>query len=519
MTSNNSAEPQKAKKLTARRAVLLASVAGLGAAALLAGPSFYRPSGVNFGTAAASAAETTALPHPASFADIVAKVKPAVISVRVKIDGAQVSALRHNSNDDESIPFAPGSPMQKFFQQFGDQFGFNGGNGQEPQMHRTIVGEGSGFFISPDGYAVTNNHVVDHAKSVQVTTADGSIHDAKVIGTDPKTDLALIKVDGKNDFPYVQFAQHEPRVGDWVIAVGNPFGLGGTVTAGIVSAEGRNIGAGPYDDYIQIDAPINKGNSGGPAFDVNGNVIGINTAIYSPSGGSVGIGFDIPADTAQRVIAQLKEHGSVTRGWLGVQIQPVTAGIADSLGLKKAEGAIVDGAQDGSPAAKAGVQPGDVITAVNGTAVKNARDLARSIAVMQPDSTAKLDILRNGQQQTVTVTLGKMPNDQQANAGNEMQTPRHGVPHLGLSVAPAAAVAGAGGKGVVVTAVEPNGPAADAGFQVGTVILDVGGKAVGNADDVVKALQDAQAQGKHDVLMRVQMDGATHFVAVPLRNA
>jgi serine protease Do len=519
MTSNNSAEPQKAKKLTARRAVLLASVAGLGAAALLAGPSFYRPSGVNFGTAAASAAETTALPHPASFADIVAKVKPAVISVRVKIDGAQVSALRHNSNDDESIPFAPGSPMQKFFQQFGDQFGFNGGNGQEPQMHRTIVGEGSGFFISPDGYAVTNNHVVDHAKSVQVTTADGSIHDAKVIGTDPKTDLALIKVDGKNDFPYVQFAQHEPRVGDWVIAVGNPFGLGGTVTAGIVSAEGRNIGAGPYDDYIQIDAPINKGNSGGPAFDVNGNVIGINTAIYSPSGGSVGIGFDIPADTAQRVIAQLKEHGSVTRGWLGVQIQPVTAGIADSLGLKKAEGAIVDGAQDGSPAAKAGVQTGDVITAVNGAAVKNARDLARSIATMQPDSTAKLDILRNGQQQTVTVTLGKMPNDQQANAGNEMQTPRHGVPHLGLSVAPAAAVAGAGGKGVVVTAVEPNGPAADAGFQVGTVILDVGGKAVGNADDVVKALQDAQAQGKHDVLMRVQMDGATHFVAVPLRNA
>jgi serine protease Do len=519
MTSNNSAEPQKAKKLTARRAVLLASVAGLGAVALLAGPNFYRPSGVDFGTAAASAAETTGLPHPASFADIVAKVKPAVISVRVKIDGAQVSSLRHNSNDDEPVPFAPGSPMQKFFQQFGDQFGFNGGNGQEPQMHRTIVGEGSGFFISPDGYAVTNNHVVDHAKSVQVTTADGSIHDAKVIGTDPKTDLALIKVDGNNDFPYVQFAQHEPRVGDWVIAVGNPFGLGGTVTAGIVSAEGRNIGAGPYDDYIQIDAPINKGNSGGPAFDVNGNVIGINTAIFSPSGGSVGIGFDIPADTAQRVIAQLKDHGSVTRGWLGVQVQPVTAGIADSLGLKKVEGAIVDSAQDGSPAAKAGVQTGDVITGVNGAAVKNARDLARSIAVMQPDSSVKLDILRNGQQQTVTVTLGKMPNDQQASAANEMQTPRHGVPHLGLSVAPAAAVAGAGGKGVVVTAVDPNGPAADAGFQVGTVILDVGGKAVGNADDVVKALQDAQAQGKHDVLMRVQMDGATHFVAVPLRNA
>jgi serine protease Do len=516
---NNSLEPRPTNKVAGRRVALLASVAALGLAAVVAGPGFYQTSHTGFGPSAAQAAETTALPHPASFADIVAKVKPAVISVRVKIDGAQVSSLRHNSRDDEATP---GSPMEKFFQQFGDQFGFNGDDGQAPQMpqmHRTIVGEGSGFFITPDGYAVTNNHVVDHATSVQVTTDDGSIYTAKVIGTDPKTDLALIKVDGKSNFPYVQFAQHEPRIGDWVVAVGNPFGLGGTVTAGIVSAEGRNIGSGPYDDYIQIDAPINKGNSGGPAFDVNGNVIGINTAIFSPSGGSVGIGFDIPADTAQRVVAQLKDHGSVTRGWLGVAIQPVTAGIADSLGLKKAEGALVDSAQDGSPAAKAGVQSGDVITAVNGAAVKNARDLARSIATLQPDSTAKLDILRNGQQQTVSVTLGTMQNDQQANAGNEMQTPRHGVPHLGLSVAPAAAVDGAGGKGVVVTAVDPNGPAADAGFKPGAVILDVGGKAVGNAGDVVKALESAQSQGKHDVLMRVQVDGATHFVAVPLKNA
>ena len=536
---NNPLEPRTPKKLAGRRVALLASVAALGLAAAIAGPNLYQPSHAGFGPSAAHAAETTALPHPASFSDIVAKVKPAVISVRVKIDGvAQNPMLRHNSQD---IPAAPGSPMQKFFQQFGDQFGFNGEpqdddqfgdngqmpqrhgpfgfQGEMPQQHRTIVGEGSGFFISADGYAVTNNHVVDHANSVQVTTDDGSIYTAKVIGTDPKTDLALIKVDGKTDFPYVQFAQQEPRVGDWVIAVGNPFGLGGTVTAGIVSAQGRNIGSGPYDDYIQIDAPINKGNSGGPAFDVNGKVIGVNTAIYSPSGGSVGIGFDIPAVTAQRVIAQLKDHGSVTRGWLGVQIQPVTGEIADSLGLKKAEGALVDSAQDGSPAAKAGVQAGDVITAVNGNAVKNARDLARTVATIKPDSTVKLDILRNGQSQTVTVTLGQMPNEQQANAGHQMQTPQHGVPHLGLSVAPAASVAGAGGKGVVVTAVDPNGPAADAGFQVGTVILDVGGKAVGNSGDVTKALQDAQAQGKHDVLMRVQVDGATRFVAVPLRAA
>ena len=365
---------------------------------------------------------------------------------------------------------------------------------------------------------MTNNHVVDHAKSVQVTTADGTIYQAKVVGTDPKTDLALIKVDGKNDFPYVKFADREPQVGDWVIAVGNPFGLGGTVTAGIVSAESRDIGAGPYDDYIQIDAPINKGNSGGPAFDVNGNVIGINTAIYSPSGGSVGIGFDIPAQTAKMVVAQLKEHGSVTRGWLGVQIQPVTAGIADSLGLKKAAGAIVDNAQADGPAAKAGLRSGDVITAVNGTSVKDARDLARTIAMLPPDSSVKLDILRQGEAKSVSVTLAKMPNEQQASA-NETQRPTHGVPHLGLTVAPASDVSGAGGKGVVVTGVDPNGPAAEAGFQTGNVILDVGGKAVANAGDVVKALQEAQAQGKHDVLMRVKVGDATQFVALPLGNA
>jgi serine protease Do len=518
MTLMNPKEPTQRKALRARRVVLLASVAGLSAFALLAGPGFYR-SNFDFGTSAAQAADTANLPHPESFSGIVAKVKPAVISVRVKIDGtAEESSLRQNGSDDEAIPFAPGSPMQKFFQQFGDQDG-QGGQGDQPQAHQTIIGEGSGFFISADGYAVTNNHVVDHAKSVQVTTADGDIYKARVIGTDPKTDLALIKVDGKGDFPYVKFAAQEPQVGDWVIAVGNPFGLGGTVTAGIVSAESRDIGAGPYDDYIQIDAPINKGNSGGPAFDVNGNVIGINTAIYSPSGGSVGIGFDIPAQTAKQVVAQLKEHGSVTRGWLGVQIQPVTAGIADSLGLKKAEGAIVDSAQANSPAASAGLQAGDVITAVNGTPVKDARDLARMIAVLPPDGVVKLDIVRQGDAKTVSVTLASMPNEQQASATQDETSPTHGVPHLGLAVAPAGDVAGAGSQGVVVTAVEPDGPAAQAGFQPGTVILDVGGKPVASVGDVVHALKQAQAQGKHEVLMRVKTGDATQFVAVPFGNA
>jgi serine protease Do len=515
---------QKPGTFTARRVTLLASVAALGGAMLLAGPGGYRPSALGW-TSAASAAAAETTQHPAGFADLVAKVKPAVISVRVKIDAANdpelMKEMHQNSSqngdsDQEAVPFEPGSPMEKFFQQFGSQ----GMPRAEQPRHQFVTGEGSGFFISADGYAVTNNHVVDHAKSVQVTADDGTVYTAKVIGTDPKTDLAVIKVDSKKDFPFVKFADHSPRVGDWVVAVGNPFGLGGTVTAGIVSARGRDIGAGPYDDYVQIDAPINKGNSGGPAFDEDGAVIGVNTAIYSPSGGSVGIGFDIPAETAKMVVAQLEKNGHVTRGWLGVQIQPVTSSIADSLGMKKAEGAIVDEPQADSPAAKAGVQSGDVITAVNGTPVKDARDLARTIAMLPPNSTVKLDLFRQGQEKTLSLTLAEMPNEHlaKADAGQNAQ-PTRGVPHLGLSVAPAADVAGAGGKGVVVTAVDPNGPAAEQGLQTGSVILDVAGKAVANAGDVRSALTEAKAQGKHDVLMRVKINGATRFVAMPLGNA
>jgi serine protease Do len=525
MTKDN--QPGKGFGLSAQRMVLLASVAGVGAALLVAGPTTNWSAAFN--TSTASAADGV-VQHPAGFADLVAKVKPAVISVRVKIPASAAPAsMQEEENDGDNqqdIPAQPGSPFDKFFQQFGDQFGprmgqgsGQGGHGM-PQRHETITGEGSGFFISADGYAVTNNHVVDHAKSVQVTTDDGATFTAKVIGTDPKTDLALIKVDGKSDFPFVSFASNPPKVGDWVVAVGNPFGLGGTVTAGIVSARGRDIGAGPYDDYVQIDAPINKGNSGGPAFDVDGNVIGVNTAIYSPSGGSVGIGFDIPADTAKMVVAQLKKDGHVTRGWIGVQIQPVTADIADSVGLKKAEGAMVDEPQKDSPAAKAGIESGDVITAVNGNAVKDARDLARTIGMMAPDTEIKLDIMRGGQPKTVSLTLAQMPTDQrQANADDGNARHPSGVPHLGLQVAPASDVAGAGGKGVVVTAVDPDGPAAERGFQTGNVILDVGGKPVANAGDIRQALTDAKAQGKHDVLMRVKMGDATRFVALPLGNA
>ncbi len=501
--------PTPARKvLMPRRLTLLASAAGLGIAVLLAGPGGYLTSSL---PAQASSTHTveSSLPHPASFADLVAKVKPAVISVRVKIDEPKMMGFKEGT-DQSVIPFAPGSPMEKFFRQFGDM------PDDMTQQHHFVTGEGSGFFISADGYAVTNNHVVDHADSVQVTADDGTAYTAKVIGTDPKTDLALIKVDGKSDFPYVKFAANEPRIGDWVVAVGNPFGLGGTVTAGIVSERGRDIGAGPYDDYIQIDAPINKGNSGGPAFNVDGDVIGVNTAIFSPSGGSVGIGFDIPAATAKMVVAQLKEHGHVTRGWLGVQIQPVTASIADSLGMKKAEGAMVDQLQADSPAAKAGIEIGDVITAVDGKPLKDARTLARTIGMMAPSTSVKLDLLRKGEPTTAAVTLGKVPQDRQAKAKPEqgMETP-----HLGLTVAPATDVAGAGDKGIVVTAVDPDGPAAQQGITVGDVILDVAGKAVAKAGDVQKAMDEAKAQGKHDVLMRVKSADATRFVAVPFKKA
>jgi serine protease Do len=389
-----------------RRLVLLASAAGIGAIVALGGPMSYtrlsRP-----WLASVSAADTQSQQQPAGFADLVAKVKPAVISVRVQMDEIPDAADLSSNEEDNPTP-RQGSPLEKFFQ----KYGFGEAPGETPQQRQIVIGAGSGFFISPDGYAVTNNHVVDHARSVQVTTDDGTTYEAKVIGTDPKTDLALIKVDGKSSFAYANFADRAPRVGDWVVAVGNPFGLGGTVTAGIVSAQGRDIGSGPYDNYIQIDAPINKGNSGSPAFDTNGKVIGVNTAIYSPSGGSVGIGFDVPAQTAKTVVAELKDKGVVTRGWLGVQIQPVTKGIADSLGMKNTEGAMVDEPQSGSPAAKAGIQSGDVITALNGTPVKDSRDLARKVAAMAPGSSAKLDILRNGESKMLSVMLGELPNRQ-----------------------------------------------------------------------------------------------------------
>jgi serine protease Do len=498
--------------LTARRVALLATVAGLGLGAFFVSPD-HGPQPTLPGLTAAQAQNVTqeaqTVARPVGFADVVEKVKPAVISVRVKVENkAQISGL-----DGEGLP--PG--LERFFRQFGQPDG--GQNGQRsPRGGRQFAsGQGSGFFISADGYAVTNNHVVDKASSVQVKLDDGKTYDAKVIGTDPRSDLALIKVDGRNDFPYAKLSEKAPRIGDWVLAVGNPFGLGGTVTAGIVSARSRDIGAGPYDDFIQIDAPVNKGNSGGPTFDVDGNVIGVNTAIFSPSGGSVGIAFAIPSETVKTVVSQLKEHGTVTRGWIGVQIQPVTSEIAESLGLKKAEGALVAEAQPNGPAAKAGIQSGAVITSVNGNPVTDARDLAKKIGAMVPGNSVKIGVIEKGAEKTVTLTLGELPAQREAKADpQEGEQSGSDVGKLGLTLAPASSVAGAGSQGVVITGVDPNGAAADAGFKNGDVILDVAGKAVSSPADVRKVLADARADGKKNILMRVKSGEGTRFVAIPL---
>ncbi len=496
---------------SARRIALLATtVAGFSTALVLFAPNGAFKADV-FATPAQAqnlSEKVQQIPQrPVGFADIVEKVKPAVISVRVKMERPANSGL-----SDDDLPFPPGSPFERFFRRFGTP---NTPNGKE-----VITGQGSGFFISADGYAVTNNHVVQNAENVQVTTDDGKTHGAKVIGTDPRTDLALIKVDGGN-FPFVKLADNTPRVGDWVLAVGNPFGLGGTVTAGIVSARGRDIGAGPYDDFIQIDAPVNKGNSGGPTFDVDGDVIGVNTAIFSPSGGSVGIAFAIPADTVRSVVAQLRDKGTVTRGWIGVQIQTVTPDIADGMGLKQATGALVSEPQANSPAAKAGIQSGDVITSVDGTPVHDARELARRIGTMAPGTSVKLGMIHQGEEKTVTLTLGTLPNEKQASnePNNQREVPDSDVPKLGLTLAPGSKVAGSDGKGVVVTAVTEGGIAAEHGFQVGDVILDVGGKPVSTPADVRTSLSDARKDGKHTVLFRVKSSEGMKFVALPLGNA
>ena len=513
--------------MTRRARSLRAALLGAAGVAALGAVAFERTFVPVHADAATSASESAAPPvpnasptapsaiapepaaGPASFADIVDRVRPAVVSVKVKMSSVDQS----DDEGSDGLPdFPPNSPFYHFFRHFGLPGG-GGDNDLGPRRHSTMA-QGSGFFISSDGYIVTNNHVVDHATEVTIIDSDGKTLPAKVIGADSKTDLALLKADGSN-FPFVTFAGKAPRVGDWVIAVGNPFGLGGTVTAGIVSARGRDIGSGPYDDFLQIDAPVNHGNSGGPTFNEEGQVVGVNTAIFSPSGGSVGIGFAIASDVVKNVVQQLKENGTVTRGWIGVEIQKVTPDIADDLGLKEASGALVAQTQKNSPAAEAGVKSGDVITAVNGETVTDPHELARKIAALGPKKTATLAIIRNGAPMTVEVMLGTMPVDKTASAdtGNE----NSGAEGSSSTLAKLGLTLKRSQEGVVVTEVDPDGAAADKGLKEGDVILEVAGKSVNRPSDVAQAIAAAKTDGKKSVLVRVKSSEGEHFVALPTR--
>lgn len=463
-------------------------------------------------------------PQVPSFADVVERVSPAVVSVKVK---AKMQPTADDGSDDQDgLDNLPNNPqLRRFFKEFR---GFGDQGGQNDDGHRRFgrrdhnndqprpVAQGSGFFISEDGYLVTNNHVVEEGSAFTVVTNDGKELDAKLVGTDPRTDLAVLKVEGGGKFTYVDFADDSKvRVGDWVVAVGNPFGLGGTVTAGIVSARGRDIGAGPYDDFIQIDASVNRGNSGGPTFNLNGQVVGINTAIFSPSGGSVGIAFDIPASTAKQVVEDLTKNGAVQRGWLGVEIQPVTSDIAESLGLKSQNGALVSSAQDDGPGKKAGIVAGDVITQVDGKDVASPKELARLIGAYSPGKSVDVTVWRGGKSQTVKVDLGKLPSSDKQASADQQQPAAPAKPDtladLGLTVTKSE-----NGKGLVVTDVDPDSDAADRGIQPGDVITAVNSMEINGTDDVSKAMTEAVKSGRKAVLMQITRDDTNRFVALPV---
>ena len=499
------------KRLTPR-AILLG---GAGALALSGAAAGLALSPGAFADTAPAEHAITVTPgvNPTSFADVVEQVRNAVVSVKVKMNGSGDEEQADNSEQDQQQgpKLQPGDPLERFFKQFGDKRA----QGAHPMRPHTTQAQGSGFFITPSGYVVTNNHVVEKATEVTLVTDDGTTLPAKVIGTDKKTDLALLKVTKAGTYPFVHWAEKAPRVGEWVMAIGNPFGLGGTVTAGIVSARGRDIGAGPYDDFLQIDAPVNRGNSGGPTFNSAGQVVGVNTAIFSPSGGSVGIGFAIPSEVAQNVIQSLETKGAVSRGWIGVQIQPVTDEIAESLGLKSTKGALVAEAQPTGPASAAGIKSGDVILGVDGKKVDGPRELARTIAGLGPDAKASLSYWHDGAEKTADVKLGTLPNnDKVAKAEVQGDEDKATVGALGLQLAPAAAVPGAGKDGVVVAEVDADSPAAQKGFKVGDVILEAGGQKVSKPSDITSVISQAKKDGRKAVLLRVKNDQGVHFVAL-----
>jgi serine protease Do len=459
----------------------------------------------------APAVETPFGRAPLSFADVIEKVKPSVVSISV-VAGVKGGKAGKNGLP-EGFPDIPeDSPFYEFFKNLPKEF-------RNAPQQRPTQAQGSGFIISPDGYVVTNNHVIDGATKIQVSFDDQEKIDAELVGTDPRTDVALLKIKSTKTFPTVKFADKPARVGDWALAVGNPFGLGGTVTAGIVSALGRDIGSGPYD-FIQIDAAVNKGNSGGPTFNLNGEVIGVNTAIFSPSGGNVGIAFAVPARTAIDVIDQLKKSGTVSRGWLGVKIQNVDEDTASALGLPEPKGALVSEVTANGPAAASGLKVQDAIIQVNGDKIADSRDLARKIADYAPDTSVDVKVWRGNKEETVKVRLGKFPGSSEEIAKLEEGKPADELSNtdleqLGLKLSP---TRDASMEGVAVAEVDPESDAAEKGIKAGDIILEVGGSSVKGPADVADGVKKAKEMGRKAVMLYIKSADQRRIVPVQLKK-
>ncbi len=471
---------------------------------------------------------------PDSFADLAEKLQPAVVNI-----SSSTSVQARGGFSGPEIPlFPPGSPFEQFFKDFLDRNRPGGRQGQptpqQPAPERRMQSLGSGFIVDPSGLVVTNNHVIEGADEVTVTLQDNTSLKATIVGRDERVDVALLKVKSDKPLPAVSFGDSDKeRVGDWVLAIGNPFGLGGSVTAGIVSARGRDIRQGPYDDFLQTDAAINRGNSGGPLFNMNGEVIGINTAIYSPSGGSIGIGFAIPANMAKTVVDQLRDFGHARRGWLGVRIQQVTPDIAESLGLHDSGGAMVAGVNDGGPADQAKIRNGDIILKFNGQDVKEMRNLPRIVAETPIGQEVPVTIWRDGKQQIVQAKVGELPEDQQVAAATPGPTGKVDKPTpteisgLGLQLAPITQETrdkyqlSANQKGVLVTDVAANSPAAERGLKAGDVIVEVGSppEPVNSPADVQQRVDTVRKQSRRSVLMLVQsQEGSPRWVPLNLSS-
>ncbi|MHB1303611.1 MAG: Do family serine endopeptidase [Acidiphilium sp.] len=457
-----------------------------------------------------------------SFAPLVKDVKPAVVSVTVHLKVA--------TSDQQGGEMGNGMGGGQNGPQGGMPFPFPFPFAH-PQQPQAVEAKGSGFFISSSGYIVTNNHVVKNAKSVFVTLVDGQRLPAKVVGTDPSTDLAVIKVERKKPFPYLQLGDSENVTpGQWVIAIGNPFGLAETVTTGVVSALGRDIGDGQYDSFIQVDAPINEGNSGGPLLNQKGQVIGVNTAILTPTGGSVGIGFSIPSDMVKRITSQLIKSGHITRGFIGVQVQAISPEMAQAMGVKEAnghaDGALIAQTVPNGPAAKAGLKPGDIVTKVDDKPVTDPRDLALAISEIKPNGTAHVTYMRDGKSDTVGIKVEKMPVNAQAafGSGNSTSTQTANKPALGLTLAPLSDAdrqqlnISGGTQGAIIVHVTPNSPADEAGLRSGDVIVGVGSATVSNPKQAIDAIHKAKSSHARAVALRVMRGDQAIFVAVPLSS-